>query len=232
MASVHPVLKASSWRVSILIQTKHRMDRRCPHSDRRIIRCYCLRCSSCASRPTLLENGPRFIQCCLGFHLVYQLVRRLHRCLLSRYRRFIWRSPFFFFFLVFDPWKIDYLLNLASGILASLGPRNVYKDMLNNMVSPIDHVVMNHQNQTRINGKWGHVRYRIQIPPHPIYYKKDWNSTNTSHPLCYKTDSISANRHILRHYRKDSTEIKLAFSSLIFVHGCFHYGCFTSTVFC
>jgi hypothetical protein len=43
-------------------------------------------------------------------------------------------------------------LNLACGILASLGPRNVYKDMLNNMVSPIDHVVMNHQNQTRTNG--------------------------------------------------------------------------------
>jgi hypothetical protein len=33
---------------------------------------------------------------------------------------------------------------LACGILASLGPRNVYNDMLNNMVSPIDHVVMNH----------------------------------------------------------------------------------------
>jgi hypothetical protein len=37
----------------------------------------------------------------------------------------------FLFFLVFDPWKIDYLLNLACGILASLGPRIVYKDMLN-----------------------------------------------------------------------------------------------------
>jgi hypothetical protein len=33
--------------------------------------------------------------------------------------------------------------------------------MLNNMVSPIDHVVMNHQNQTRTNGKWGHVRYNL-----------------------------------------------------------------------
>jgi hypothetical protein len=50
---------------------------------------------------------------------------------------------------------------LACGILASLGPRNVYKDMLNNVVSPIDHVVMNHQNQTRTNGKWSHVRYRF-----------------------------------------------------------------------
>jgi hypothetical protein len=35
--------------------------------------------------------------------------------------------------------------------------------MLNTMVSPIDHVVMNHQNQTRTNGIWGHVRY--MVPP-------------------------------------------------------------------
>jgi hypothetical protein len=62
----------------------------------------------------------------------------------------------FSFLSCFDP---CYLLNLACDILASLGPRNVYKDMLNNMVNPIDHVVMNHQNQTRTNGKWGHVRY-------------------------------------------------------------------------
>jgi hypothetical protein len=117
----------------------------------------------------------QFIRRFQGFHLVYQLVRRLQPRLLSRYRQFIRRCPFFFFsflffdpwhrpffffsFLFFDPWKIEYLLNLACGVLASLGPRNVYKDMLNNMVSPIDHVVMNHQNQTRTNGKWGHVRY-------------------------------------------------------------------------
>jgi hypothetical protein len=54
--------------------------------------------------------------------------------------------------LGFDPRKIDYLLNLACDIFSSLGPRNVYKDMLNNIVSPIDHVVMNHQNHTRTNG--------------------------------------------------------------------------------
>jgi hypothetical protein len=68
-------------------------------------------------------------------------------------------SFLFLFFLVFEPRKIYYLLNLACGILASLGPRNVYKDMLNNMVSLIDHVVMNDQNQTQTNGKWGHVHY-------------------------------------------------------------------------
>jgi hypothetical protein len=35
-----------------------RIDRRCPHSDRRIIRCYCLRCSSSAIHPAHLQNGP------------------------------------------------------------------------------------------------------------------------------------------------------------------------------
>jgi hypothetical protein len=57
-ASDHPVLKALSWRVSVWIQTERRIDRRGPHLDRRIIRCYCLRCSSSATRPTLLGNGP------------------------------------------------------------------------------------------------------------------------------------------------------------------------------
>jgi hypothetical protein len=56
-----------------------------------------------------------------------------------------------FLFLSCSVLTLD-LLILASGILASLGHRNVYQDMLNNKVSPIDHVVMNHQNQTRTNG--------------------------------------------------------------------------------
>jgi hypothetical protein len=93
-ASVHPVLKRLSWRVSVSIQTKRRIDWRCPHLDRRIIWCYCLCCSSSATRPTLLENGPYVHPRCLGFHPVYQLVRQLHRRLLSRYRRFIRRYHF------------------------------------------------------------------------------------------------------------------------------------------
>jgi hypothetical protein len=52
-----------------------------------------------------------------------------------------------FFLLGLDPQNIYYLLILACDIFASLGPRNVYKDMLNNMVSPTEHVVMNDQNQ-------------------------------------------------------------------------------------
>jgi hypothetical protein len=54
--------------------------------------------------------------------------------------------------LNFDPTKIDYLLNLACDIFASLGLGSFYKDMPKNMVSPIDHVVMNYQNHTRTNG--------------------------------------------------------------------------------
>jgi hypothetical protein len=57
-ASDHPVLKALSWHVSVWIQIERRIDRRGPHSDRQIIRCYCLPCSSYATRPTLLNNGP------------------------------------------------------------------------------------------------------------------------------------------------------------------------------
>jgi hypothetical protein len=38
-------------------------------------------------------------------------------------------SSLFFFFHGFDPQNIYYLLILASGIFASLGPINVYKDM-------------------------------------------------------------------------------------------------------
>jgi hypothetical protein len=88
------VLKTSSWLVSVLIQTEHRVDRQCPHLDRRIIRFYCLRCSSSATRPTLLGNGPWVHLMALGFHPVNQLVRRLHQHLFFRYSRFIRRYQF------------------------------------------------------------------------------------------------------------------------------------------
>jgi hypothetical protein len=49
---------SSSWHFSVWIQTKRRIDRRCPQSNRRIIRCYFIHCSSSASRPTLLKDRP------------------------------------------------------------------------------------------------------------------------------------------------------------------------------
>jgi hypothetical protein len=103
------MLKASSWRVSVLIQTKRRIDRRCPHSDRRIIRCYCLRCSSSATRPTHLEIGQS----------VHPTVPRVSTSVPTRptiaptlaiwYRQFIRRCLFPFFRRVFN---LDLCFNL------------------------------------------------------------------------------------------------------------------------
>jgi hypothetical protein len=121
------VLKASSWRVSVLIQTERRIDRRCPHSDRRIILCYCLRCSSSATRPTLLKIGPS----------VHPTVPRVSPCVPTRPTiapSLAAKVPSVhptvsFLFLSCSVLTLDFLI-LACGFLASLGPRSVYKDIL------------------------------------------------------------------------------------------------------
>jgi hypothetical protein len=143
------VLKALSWHVSVLIQTERWIDRQCPHSDRRIIRCFYVRSSSSATRPTLLENGPS----------VHPTVPRVSPSEPTRPTiapMLAVKVPSVhptvsFLFLSCSVLTVD-LLILTCGFLASLGPRNVYKDMLNNIVSPNDHVVMNHQNEARTNG--------------------------------------------------------------------------------
>jgi hypothetical protein len=56
--SVHPVLKDSSWRVSVLFKHDHRIDWRFPPMDRRFIRRYCLRDFSSLIHPTQLGKGP------------------------------------------------------------------------------------------------------------------------------------------------------------------------------
>jgi hypothetical protein len=122
--------------------------------------CYCLRCSSSATRPTLLEIGPS-VPPTVPRVLPSEPTRPTIAPTLA-----IWvpsvHPTVTFLFLCSSVLTFD-LLILACDILASLGPRSVYKDMLNNMVSPIDHVVMNHQNQTRTNGIWGHVRYNLPL---------------------------------------------------------------------
>jgi hypothetical protein len=56
--SVHTVLKASSWRVSVLFKHDHRIDRRFPPMDRRFIwRCF-LCGSSSPIHPTQQGTGP------------------------------------------------------------------------------------------------------------------------------------------------------------------------------
>jgi hypothetical protein len=94
----------------------------------------------------------RFIRRYLGFHPVYQLVRRLHRRLYLRDRRFIRRC--LCFSISCSVLTLCFGI-FAWGFLASLGPRNVYKDKLDSEVSPNDHVIMNHQKQTP--NKW-HMR--------------------------------------------------------------------------
>jgi hypothetical protein len=72
---------------------------------------------------------------------------------------------------------------LACGIFASMGPTNVYKNMLNNMVSPIDHVVMNHKNHTRTNYIWGHGLYSDPWQRADNDQLPYWKSNNLSFAL-------------------------------------------------
>jgi hypothetical protein len=111
----------------------------------------------------------QFIRWCLGFHPVYQLVRPLHRCLLSRYRRFIRRCPLFSYSFSF--W---HLINRLS----SQFDMWYFGILGNNMVSPIDHVVMNHQNYTRTNGTWGHVHYNLPL------FGDLWQHNQSKHIFC------------------------------------------------
>jgi hypothetical protein len=78
-ASVHLVLKGSSWRVSVLFKLGHRIDRYFSLIDRRFIRCFCVRSFSSATRPTQLECGMRVhltVPIQLAFCTVYQVHRR------------------------------------------------------------------------------------------------------------------------------------------------------------
>jgi hypothetical protein len=87
--------------------------------------------------------------------------------LVPRYRRFNRRCLLFSFLCSVWPLKSKQSSHFGMWYFTSLGPRNVYKDMLNNMFSSIDHVVMNLQNHTRTNGIWGHVRYNL---PHSLLF--------------------------------------------------------------
>jgi hypothetical protein len=210
MASVQLLLKASSWRVSVSIQTKRRIDQRCPHSDYRIIRCYYLHFFFSATRPTLLKMDHRFIPRCLGL-----CTNSSDDCIDASYIGIIGSSggvlsfSFLYFFL---PLKNRHL---ACGILASLGSRNVYKDMLNNMVSPIDHVVMNHQNKTRTNGLWGHVRYNLPL------FGDLWQNKQSKHKFA-KIDKIRTTYTCLdayHHPNSPRSNFPLFWSSLsMFTH--------------
>jgi hypothetical protein len=114
------------------------------------------RCTSSATRLTHLEIGPS-VHPTVPRVLPSEPTRPTIAPMLAIWVPSVHPTVTFLFLsssvLTFD------LLILTCDLLASLGPRSVYKDIINNMVSPIDHVVMNHQNQTRTNSIWGHVHY-------------------------------------------------------------------------
>jgi hypothetical protein len=77
--SVHPVLKASSWCVSVLFKLDHRIVRRFPPMDRRFIRRCCLRDFSSPIHPTQLGKGPSVhptVSSDSSRCIVYQVLRR------------------------------------------------------------------------------------------------------------------------------------------------------------
>jgi hypothetical protein len=68
-------------------------------------------------------------------------------------------SFLFLFFLVFWPLKNRLSSQFGMWYFGILGTYKCLQRDAKQYVSPIDHVTMNHQNQTRTNGIWGHVRY-------------------------------------------------------------------------
>jgi hypothetical protein len=94
---VHLVLKIKSWRIPVLIQTKRRIDRRCPNSECWIIRCYYLlqffsfQSLDASTKWTVSSSDSA------NFNFAFCVVYQVHQRLLLGYRRFIRRCLFFFF---------------------------------------------------------------------------------------------------------------------------------------
>jgi hypothetical protein len=70
--------------------------------------------------------------------------------------------------------------------------------MLNNVVSLIDHIVMNHKNQTQTNGIWYHVRYNLSL------FGDLWQHKQSKHNLA-KIDKISSTNTCLDAYRQPNS---------------------------
>jgi hypothetical protein len=117
---------------------------------RQFIRHFCLHCTNTGFVPAHLEFRLSVHPTLFNLTQVFtQCTTSSGHCTDTFFQGTVCSSDDVLFFLSLDPQSIYYLLIWACGIFASLEPTNVYKDMLNNMVSLIGHVVMNHQNQTR-----------------------------------------------------------------------------------
>jgi hypothetical protein len=99
-ALVHPVLLNISWRVSVLIQTGRRIDRRSNQPDRQFIRCYCLLLLCFLQSSDACRNwtvGSSDSASCLKPSRSVPSAPTHTSTLVPRYHRFIWRCLFFFF---------------------------------------------------------------------------------------------------------------------------------------
>jgi hypothetical protein len=124
--SVHLVLKSSEPTTLCLDSLSHRIDRPCPYLDRRFIWCYYLlllcffhSSDACKTWTVSSSDGSSYLESSRSV----QSTPTLAPTLTSRYHRLIRWCPSFFIFHGFDPWKIYYLLTLACGIFAFMGPR-------------------------------------------------------------------------------------------------------------
>jgi hypothetical protein len=137
--SVHPMLLAIAPEPLFLVLVNHQIDQYCPPMDYWFIQCLFLHCLVSSNHLAHVENGPSVhptvpvdsILC-----VVYQTLRRLHRCSLLG----IVGSSDDVIFLPFLSHHVVFLHLWGFGMST--------KDILNNVVSPIDHVVMNYQNHS------------------------------------------------------------------------------------
>jgi hypothetical protein len=116
MASIHLVLKVSSWRVSVLIQTERQIDRWCPHSDHWIIWCYwlCFFCS--AIHLAYLETGPSDHPTVTSSFACFCAMNQVHRRMHQWYHRFI-----------FSRLQLGYLLQLnILNIPSLIAPKYIF----------------------------------------------------------------------------------------------------------
>jgi hypothetical protein len=123
-----------------LFKLGHRIDRRFPLMNRRFIRCFWLRYFSSTIHPAHLETG-------LSDHPTVSILFGLLRSVPSAPTLASW-VPSVHPTVAFPCFLASLTCFFASLIVvASMGPRYVYKDMLDNEVSPITCVSINHQNQ-------------------------------------------------------------------------------------
>jgi hypothetical protein len=142
-ASIHLVLNPIAQKPLCLDSTTHRIDCLLLSIKRRFILRLRLRRFTSGLHPAQLADGPSVhptVTDELDLHAMYQILWRLHQRLFLCAVGSCYNALFFLFLSQFRLSKYILLSHFDMWNFASLGPRNVYKDMLNNIVSLIGYV--------------------------------------------------------------------------------------------